>query len=639
MDRREMLKKTMTLVKNGDQDAYETFYIMTVRSSYGYACSILGEGRDAQRLLIEVYVQLYKKADTLPMREKALRDRIYSEMKTVAYKRFGVEADDCSEAVDLPPLSDERASSIWLTIEQRAGFKEVEPAEESSGILSYLYSFLKIALAVIVLTATVLILYAGWSWFSIGFEQKQAAAVTLKETQQSSEPDTVKEAEQLSPGWEKKADGKLYYIKRDKTPGNGAIAIGKQLITCSREGELTLIGENKEVSDHPELSFDEDIRYEVRNGDIYRKAPGEDEKRVVGNGHIVQADIRCGYLWYIARYKVPNTGQIKTTIYRAGPEGEQDQEIYSTEDPLETGSFQVTDNWFYYIKNSELYRRNLKTDETEFLADEVDYYFAWEDTAFYMKGRTLESVSKGAAYTGAEEGYRIEPTDGSFVLYGAAGSPVEADDKGEKKIGDRIYQLEDGVIKSVRPAPRIVNDVTYSIDHSQNNKIVWKNEAGAQGLLDQEGLSADSLCVTNEWLYYSARVALSGGDTESQLYRLNLESMELQKVGESFRGYLKNLYYFDRLQTIFGEYIPSEADPENIHGRIAVIPVGGEMRLADDSQVRAQQEGSDMLELVMADGNQIYCFYHHVHYDSSTGQMEYKDTKPVILKYRIGGNP
>lgn len=651
MDRREMLRKTIPLVKAGDQDAFENFYILTVRMSYGYACSFLGEGKDARRLLTEVYVQLYHKAHLLPVSEKALRVYIYSEMEQLAYSRYGVRAEDYSEAVDLPPLSDERAASIWLAIEQRAGFKEAEPPEEAQGVLPYVFSCLKIALAVAVLSVTVLTLYAGFNWLSESFHQEQAAAALSKETESPSPSKIVMEEPKLKPGWELKPDGKLYYVKRDHTPGNGPIAIGKQLLTFSREGELTLIGENKEVTDHPELSFDEDIKYEVRNGDIYRKVPGEEEKNVVGNGHIVQADIRCGYLWYIAQYQVPNTGQIKTTIYRAGPEGQQDQEIYSTEGPLETGGFQVTDKWFYYTKDRALFRRNLKTDETEFLADDVDYYFAWKDTAFYMKGRTLESVSEGSAYSGVEEGYKLELKDGGFALYNADGSPVEADKNGIKEIGDRSYRLDGSVIKSVRPAPRIAGGVTYSIDQAQNDKISWKNDNGSAGVLNQEGLTVDCLCVTGQWLYYSARTAPDGDELLSQLYRIDLESMEQQKVGESFQGYLKNIYYFDKLQTIFGEYIPSNADSQDLHGRIAVIPVGGEMRLVDDSEVRPQSGGdggnngdrngdnnggSDMLELLMADSSQIYCYYHHIQNDS-TGRFEYKDTKPVIIKYRSGG--
>lgn len=644
MNRREMLRKTMTLVNAGDQDAFENFYILTVHMSYGYACSFVGEGQDARRLLTEVYVELYHKAHLLPVTERALRDRIYREIEELAYSRYGVRPEDFSEAVDLPPLSDERAASIWLTIEQRAGFKETEPQEGSQEALSYVYSFLKLALAVFVLAVTVLTLYFGFNWLSKSFHQNQAAAALAKETESVSASEIVIEEPKLKPGWELKPDGKLYYVKRDHTLGNGPIAIGKQLLTFSREGELTLIGENKEVTDHPQLSFDEDIKYEVRNGDIYREVPGEKAEDVVGNGHIVEADIRCGYLWYIAKYQVPNTSRIKTTVYRAGPVGRQEQEIYSTEGPMEIGSFQVTDKWFYYIKDQALFRRNLKTDETEFLAGDVDYYFAWQDTAFYMKGRTLESVSEGSAYTGVEEGYKLELKDGGFALYNADGSPVQADKNGVKEIGDRIYHLEGSMIQSVSPAPRKADGVTYSIDQAQNDKIAWRNDNGSTGFLNQEGLTVDCLCITGQWLYYSARTAPDGDELLSQLYRIDLDSMEQQKVGESFQGYLRNIYYFDKLQTVFGEYIPSEADSEDIHGRIAIIPVGGEMRLADDSEVRPQPDkdsgansGSDMLELLMADSSRIYCYYHHIQNDGSTGRFEYKDTKPVIIKYGSGG--
>ena len=82
---------------------------------------------------------------------------------------------------------------------------------------------------------------------------------------------------------------------------------------------------------------------------------------------------------------------------------------------------------------------------------------------------------------------------------------------------------------------------------------------------------ADSFCIAGEWLYYSARTQQYGAECGSQIYRLNLETMELEKHGARSAASMKNLYYFDNVQAIFGEYIPSVASPDDIHGEIAVV--------------------------------------------------------------------
>lgn len=640
MDQRAILKKTMTLARTGDPDAFENFYILTVQETYGYACSLLGEGSDAQKLLTDVYVHLYRRAHTLPVEEEPLMDRICDELYRLANKRYGVEAEDFSEAENFPPLSDEKATAIWIEIEEKSGFSRAEELEEGSSPLSYVYSFLKIVLTILVLAATVVILYKGWMWFyKDNAPAASQASESAEETAGTKAAEIVIESEKLEPDWERKPDGKLYYVKKDGSLADGALTIGKQTLTFSRDGELTLIGSSKAVTENPNRSFDEATLYEVRDGDLYQKEPDQEEVCVVRNGHIVQADVRCGFLWYISKYQVPNSDQVKTSIYRAETDGEKAEEVYSTNNMLETDSFQVTEQWLYYLSNGELFRKSLSTGDTEFLAEHVEYYFAWEDTAYYMNDRTLESVSEGSDYSGIEAGYRIELEDRGFVLYDTSGSEVTADENGEKEIGDRIYLLENGVIRSVRPSARTDGEITYYIgDAGSDRKIYWKSKSGSQGMLMQEGLMADSLCLTGDWLYYSARIAQYGAESESQIYRINLQSMELEKVGVSFRGYMKELYYFDSLQMIFGEYIPSLADPEDIHGAIAAMPVGGEMGMVNDTGVRPTEDGSDLLEMVMADGSQIYCLYHRVQYDGATGETVYTETEPMVIKFRSGGN-
>ena len=292
----------------------------------------------------------------------------------------------------------------------------------------------------------------------------------------------------------------------------------------------------------------------------------------------------------------------------------------------------MTSGWYYYLSDGKLFRKSLTDGKTEFLADEVSYYFAWEDTAYYMKDRTLEMVSHGIFYSGMEAGYRIERTTGGFMLLDESGNQVPQSGNGEVTVGDRVYRIENRTIREVVPADRKDGNIIYYIDkNSPDRKIYWKDRNGTRGLVPQEGLAADCICIAGEWLYYSTRTAQYGGECQSQLYRMNLRTSETERIGDAFRGILRNLYYFENVQTIYGEYISSLADPEDIHGSIVCIS-GDQLRAVNDKAVRPESSGSDMLELVMAAESQLYCLYHQCSYDAASGQMVWESTEAMEIK-------
>lgn len=639
MNQRTLLKKTMDLARTGDADAFQNFYILTVQDTYGKIGSLVEDREKTEPILEEVYLRLYKKANTLPVDEEELTDRIEEEIYRVVEKELGHEPAHFEFDGEYQSLKEETAVTMWMKIEEKAGLTREETEEEKGSFAAYLYSLLKVVITVCILIFTVAVFYKGLQWFRGSRKGEEIPAVVMETAEPVSEAPIVIEGERLNPGWEQKPDGKLYYTTKEGRLADGPVALGKQILTFSRNGELTMIGSNKDVVENMNLSFDENTRYEVKSGDIYIKEPdSEEEIRVVMNGHVTQADIRCGYLWYISQYQIPNSSQVKTTLYRAEPDGGKQEEIYTTDSILESGSFQVTSRWLYYLSDGILYRKELSTGNTESLASDVEHYFAWEDTAYYMKDRTLESVSQGVEYSGTDAGYRIELRDQGLVLtlFDALGNPVVEEGSGEVHAGDRIYRLEEGVIKSVSPAPRKDGDVTYYIDDAgTDQKIYWKDGAGTRGLIRQEGLVADSFCIAGDWLYYSARTEQYGAECDSQIYRLNLQTMNLEKMGAPFRGYMRNMYYFDNVQAIFGEYIPSVADPNDIHGEISVISLGGGIEPVNDTGVRPESDGSDMLEMVMAEGDRIYCLYHRCSYDSDSGQMAWETTKP--LEIRLNG--
>lgn len=638
MNQQTLLKKIIMMARTGDGEAFENLYILTVRDTYGKLRLSVREPGAADEILVNTYVMLYRRVHELPAEEAALEERIEQEIRRMTYKRLGLEIERFDRDYEYPDISEDKAAALWLRIEDKAGLSREEETRQKNYGVGIFLGFVRIVAAVAMLCAAVLVIYKGVDWIQDGRKAKtNAAAATQEETHESSQPDIKIEKELQESGWERKPDGKLYYVRRDGTLADSSVPIGKQILTFAATGELTLIGGNREVSEYPNLSFDEDVRYEVRDGDIYRKDPAEGgaEAAVTKNGHVVQADYRNGHLWYICKYQIPNTDQIKTTIYRANPDGEKEEEIYSTNSTLNTENFQLTSEWLYYTSDGMLLRKNLGTDAVELMAEQVEYYFAWEDTVYYMRDRTLEIVSQGIDYAGIESGYKIERRDGGFVLLDAVGEPVIPDESGEKELGDRIYKISNGLIASVRPAVREKDGVTYYIETAgSDRKIYSKNSSGTQALIRQDGLAADSLCIAGDWLYYSARTAIYGGEVESRIYRLNLNTLESESVGNAFRGYMANLYYFDNLQTIFGEYIPSAADPHSIQGEIAVIPVGGEPRSLNDTGDLPGDSDSYLLELVMADGNTVFCLYHELAYNEETGRSELLSSEPMEIELR-----
>lgn len=637
MNERALLKKTISQAKDGDKEAFENFYILTVQDTYGKICSGIRDSRDAEELLVDTYVMLYRRVYDLPLGEEALSERISDEICRLAYKKFGIELHGLYDKEEHMSLTEDKAATLWLRIEEKTGLNREIVHEEESSTASYVYSIGKILLTVFILIAVVFVLYNSIRWFSEKRSKNDTSdlVITQEETTSAVMNEIVIKEDLMTPGWEQKPDGNLYYVKKNGMLADSAIAIGKQILTFSVKGELTLIGNNPQVSEDPDLSFDEMIRYEVKNGDIYKKDLETDGEEicVVRNGHVVQADVRGGFLWYISRYQVPNSNQIKTTIYKADLNGEKQEELYTTDATLTTEQFQMTSEWMYYLSDGMLLRKNLETEGVELMAEGVEYYYAWENTAYYMNGRTLEHVSQGVDYSGIEAGYKIELQENGLILLDVTGQVVIPDENGEKQVGDRYYKIENGVITAVRPANRESGGITYYVDTAGHDKKIYsRNSTGVQGLIRQEGLAVDSLCIAGEWLYYSARIAEYGGEIESRIYRINLQTTELEEVGDMYRGYMRNLYYFDNQQMIYGELIPSVADPDSIHGEIAMIPIGGEPQDINDTASRPVSDGSDMYEMVMAGDSSIYCLYHQFDYNSETGEMEWLTTQPIEIK-------
>ena len=79
MNQRTLLKKTMSLARAGNAEAFQNFYILTVQETYGKICTLVKD-EQAKEMLVDIYVRLYRHVNTLPVDEEELADRIEDEI-------------------------------------------------------------------------------------------------------------------------------------------------------------------------------------------------------------------------------------------------------------------------------------------------------------------------------------------------------------------------------------------------------------------------------------------------------------------------------------------------------------------------------------------------------------------------------
>ena len=161
MNQRTLLKKTMDLARTGDADAFQNFYILTVQDTYGKIGSLVEDREKTEPILEEVYLRLYKKANTLPVDEEELTDRIEEEIYRVVEKELGHEPAHFEFDGEYQSLKEETAVTMWMKIEEKAGLTREETEEEKGSFAAYLYSLLKVVITVCILIFTVAVFYKG----------------------------------------------------------------------------------------------------------------------------------------------------------------------------------------------------------------------------------------------------------------------------------------------------------------------------------------------------------------------------------------------------------------------------------------------------------------------------------------------
>lgn len=161
METNALLEKNTALARQGDCGGFENFYILTVDDSYRKIIGFTPEEGEAESILADVYISLWKDFRTMPMIASDIRAAIDREIRHIAQKHLGAEAVEHPAAGEFAALSDDRAAAVWFRIARELGFFE-EPGKTQSGFRAWLRTFVRIGAAVLVVAAALFLIWFFW---------------------------------------------------------------------------------------------------------------------------------------------------------------------------------------------------------------------------------------------------------------------------------------------------------------------------------------------------------------------------------------------------------------------------------------------------------------------------------------------
>lgn len=644
MRKQTVLEKTAGQVRKGIQEEYENFYILTVEEVFQAACAAAGK-EEAEELLIKSYLELFEQKEMLPELEEDIRHYVREQVFHLA----GAAPESEEEgALKAELIGENQAAELWLQVEKQLGFfgeeedgsLEEDEESEAFGLELYLKGFIRIVFTVILVGGILFFLCKNVISFISERKAEQTAVQMEKEAAMeealSASQEKKKETEKedlLRTAFFDQKDGKLFLMTAEGPLCQEKLYHGKQIFTFTKDGSLETIEKNSRTKGQKISAFNGKDQYFIKDGNIYiREGKSGRENCVVGNGHVGWMDCRCQSLWYVCSYQIPNSDQIKMTAFRNDLDGGREEELVTDSTVLKKGGLQFSENWIYYKTGNSIFRRSMDGLLKEKMAETEGEYFAFGDTVFYMDGEQIKSVSEGEADYQEHGKYQASVENGKVFLMDEEGEPAISDENGEIRSEDRIYTMSGNMVTAVRQADIIYEGTTYYLDTSEGQRKIYQESQNNSftGLMPQNGIRTDSLCLSGPWLYYSACLEQIDGVQYSQIYRVNLENMAQEKVGRLFQGVVTAMYASSRENRIYGEYIDSVKNGE-IHGKLCAITENGEIGVIEDSVSRSQ--GNDRLQFIISDADKIYCFYHMCIYNSESGVIRDISTEAVEIEW------
>lgn len=569
-------------VRYNNISSFEDFYILTYREVYDEIACFMEEEKDIWQILKYVYIGLWDKAGSIP-EENLIRPWLKILIKNELKKQGFTELPDIS---DMPgersfvedKKREAKAMGILLELEEDLGFLEEEKDEDGLNLRFILFSVGSLCIIAITL-------------FLVIFNLNQLQEETGKLIQNPKEEQafyTTKEALTIEDaqaerkyGWNEDTKGKKYLQNNGEFVVFSYMEYMGDLYYFDEEGYL--VSENT-VVDGRDLTIKDG---KISSISMPMNTGGDDT--------------------YLSRFLVQyGYDNIKEAVIEKSilPEGNR---------------------IFYMAKTKSGLAALLRLDTTggymEILETDISGYVSLDDTIWISKqgesGFVLKSILKTAEGEALKKEYSIGIENDSYVLYDIFGDVIQSDEN--LNLGTRVYKLdESGAIKYVKPGKQSIGAYTFTIsdNHIMANSAIFLTE----------GICIDAFCVVGDYIYYVAETGMEGDVPISGMYRIDVNTMEREALGEEFKGVVNEMYYYSDTSKIYMEYLPSLTG--TLRGGVGIFDIythsfhiTGEISAALTSY---------MYEVIMVENNSIYTYLHEVE-ATEDGSVRDLSKKTVVL--------
>ena len=577
--------------RNGEVPGFEDLYLLTCRNTLADIRVTVSDEEKVWSIFREVYKQIWERRESIP-EAGIIRPWIRVLLKEEARKQ-GVVIEEFAAETDREPVKvpDEKATSALLRIEEELELLSLP--EEITGkkragsmpvaVLRLLFSLVGLGVA------------AAAAVFLLQPVRKSAETLRPTEgntpTQQAIQVDAEGENEEpeILYGWNETREGRRY---RD---ADGSF----------RESSFLEDGDS--------------LYYMDENG---YAATGS---RQFGNQNFVFDD--DGALKIISRSYGREQNETVLSV-QMKEYGREEEAVYIVND-----SIILDGGWIYYLYSDGtegglpvLLRMKMESDETEMIADHVTGYTVQEHGVWYCVNNEVRRFAKETEAVAVGEGYTVEAEDGGWYLKDSYGRNVEGVG-GYETINSRIYRLEDGLVKNVRPdTPKIGSYSFRTADAGHSNAVLL----GDGSTYLQQGEAVDCVGVSGNTLYYS--VLLQGGDDPvSQIWSVDVYEGGAEPVSGTFQGRVRSMYQFPEENAILMDYRPGASG--SVYGKLGII-TGKKAYVLEDSAARkgSFDSGNDQILPVWTSDGKAFCYLNETSGTAaSDGTVRTLDSKTIEL--------
>ena len=588
--------------RNGEIPGFEDFYLLTCENTLADIRAAVSNEDQVWEIFRGVYTEVWRRRDSIP-ETGIVRSWLRVLIRDQAKRVTGTVIEEFPAETSSEPLKDvsDKCGSALIRIEEDMGLLTLPDAITGRRIPKSLpSSVLRFLLAIAVVAAAA---------FAVIFLVKAIgrSAADLTPIEETTEAEIVVEAGST----EEETTAPVTVFGWNETP--------------------------------------EGLRYRQEDGDFAAECWLEDGEHLYyldGEGYAVTGSRQFG----VQNFVFGDDGALKAITRSYSRERSEtvlsvQMEAYGND---KQASFIIDDSitldggWIYYLLDQEngnglpmLLRVRRDDDDTEMIDENVAGYTVQADYVWYYSGNEIRHFAKGEegeAVTG--EGWRIEEADGSWYLRDSFGRNAQGSG-GYETISGRVYRVDDGRIRSVRPGTQKIDGYTFTAAAAgSSNKIMLGD--GREYLA--QGQAIDSLATFGESLYYS--VLLTGdGKGASQIWRVDIYTGEASAVTSAFTGRVRQMYSFPEAGAVYMEYHPGGG----AYGQIAAM-TGGKVYVVNDGSARSAAgfgNGNDLLSPVWAEDGKLYCYWYNTNGKSgSDGSYSATDTRTLVLSASdLGGLP